>query len=214
MSDNVRWLAVFLLVILGGWQLTGQDCPSVAEALKSLYASEDGGDALVQRIKENCPAATDSLSIIFHKRSVYAYSSEQDFEGAITYALKALEAQEEVYAEKAEEPLGKTFANLGLFYRITGQYTTSLPYLRRANAIFTDLGIYGRKHNNQQQLVKLWRGRKELKGEMYGPLPQPRPKPYACWESRPARRSSMPPAYLILPLPQYYLKNWATLPRY
>jgi CHAT domain-containing protein len=156
MSDNVRWLAVFLLVFLGGWQLTGQDCPSVVEALKSLYASEDGGDALVQGIKGNCPAATDSLSIIFHKRSVYAYSSEQDFEGAITYALKALEAQEEVYAEKAEEPLGKTFANLGLFYRITGQYTTSLPYLRRANAIFTDLGIYDRKHNNQQQLVKLW----------------------------------------------------------
>lgn len=145
-----------LLVFLVGWQVNGQGCPSVADALKTLYAAEDDGGTLEREIKEKCPFANDSLSVIFHKRSVYAYSSELDNEIAISFALKALKAQEEIYQGNPEEPLGKTLANLGLFYRITGQYTTSLPYLRRANQIFTNLGIYDRKHNNQQQLVKLW----------------------------------------------------------
>ncbi|MFT5999406.1 MAG: tetratricopeptide (TPR) repeat protein [Neolewinella sp.] len=136
--------------------LIGQSCPSVADGLKTLYEAKDEGEALVQDIKAACPFASDSLSIIFHKRSVYAYNSEEDFELAIVYALKALEVQKEIYAGAPAEPLGKTLANLGLFYRITGQYTTSLPYLRRANALFTELEIYNRKHRNQQQMVKLW----------------------------------------------------------
>ncbi|WP_020569099.1 CHAT domain-containing protein [Neolewinella persica] len=157
MSINVRWLAVAFLFFWCGLQpLTGQNCPSITEALKTLYAAEDGGETLIRQIKESCPAAADSLSIIFHKRSVYAYSSEVDLERAIFYALKALEAQEEVYANTAAEPLGKTLANLGLFYRLSGQYTTSLPYLRRANMVFSELGLFKRTHWNQQQMVMLW----------------------------------------------------------
>lgn len=157
MRINVRWLVVSLLMLVGSLPLlTGQRCPAVADALKTLYAAEDKGVALVKEIREACPFADDSLSIIFHKRSVYAYNSEEDFELAIDYALKALEAQENIYAGAPTEPFGKTLANLGLFYRITGQYTVSFPYLRRANDVFSELQIYDRKHNNQQQMVKLW----------------------------------------------------------
>lgn len=157
MSINVRWLAIVILVLGWGIQpLIGQDCPSVTDALKTLYEAKDEGDAMVRVLKANCPHADDSLSVIFHKRSVYAYSSEEDLDGAIVYALRALEAQEKIYAKTPTEPLGKTMANLGLFYRMNGQYTMSLPYLRKAIAIFTELGIYDRKRKSQQQMVMLW----------------------------------------------------------
>lgn len=145
-----------MVCIILGLTGFGQACVSVSEALQQLHAASDKGVILEREIRKNCPAAADSLSLLFHKRSVYAYNSEGDYDLAIEFALRALREQRQLYGTVPQEPLGKTLANLGLFYRVNGQYTMALPYLREADAIFRQLGLFKRQNYNQQQLVKLW----------------------------------------------------------
>ncbi|MBC6992578.1 CHAT domain-containing protein [Neolewinella lacunae] len=151
-----RWLPCVLL--LGGFTggLFAQPCPSVAETLSALYARPQAVEDIVAEVRARCPAHLDSLSVVFHGRSVYAYGSEGSYAGAIDFALRALEVQRELYAQAPAIPLGKTLANLGLFYRNQGQLRTAEPYLLEAEQVFRQLDAYQRLHNNREQLVYLW----------------------------------------------------------
>ena len=150
-----RVYMVSWLVILCTVALTGQGCPSVGAARDSILAAEGGGENIIEAIRANCPGAPDSLSGVYHKLSVAGYLAG-DWEAAIGWAERALAVQRKLYADGPEEPLGKTLANLGLFYRNTGAHTRALPYLREAERVFTEIGNWRRRHNNREQMVYTW----------------------------------------------------------
>lgn len=141
--------------------LTGQNCPSVIAARDTILASDDGGAAILKFIQGNCPGAPDSLSQLYHKLSISAYQ-KQDWAAAIDWAEQALETQRELYADGPEENLGKSLANLGLFHRNVGAYTQAMPYLREAEKVFTELGLWRRRHNNRENMVYIWHATGDL----------------------------------------------------
>lgn len=159
-------LTLFLCLLTSA--LSGQDCPSVKQALEILHDTEDEGAALHARIKAGCPAYLDTLSLLYHKRTVYAFSAGQPWAVTIGFALKTLAVQRELYADQEEVPLAKTLANLGYAYRISGRPALALPYLRETDAIYKRLekrfagqpaelaNVQMRLRRNHLQLVYVW----------------------------------------------------------
>lgn len=163
------WIVGALIFCFWG-VLAGQKCPSVIAARDTILAAEDDGAATISLIREHCPGAPDSLSQVYHKLSIAAYF-KSDWPTAIGWAEKALPVQRELYAAGPEEPLGKTLANLGFFNWRNGTYTRALMYLREAEAVFTELGNWKRRHNNRQVMVYLWHATGDL-GRASALLPQ------------------------------------------
>ncbi|TXF91484.1 CHAT domain-containing protein [Neolewinella aurantiaca] len=156
------WLFIWSILLWPVGVVVGQDCPSVVAARDSIIAAADGGSAVISSIRENCQGAPDSLSRLYHALSLAAYYDPSDLPAAIEWAEKALEVQRKLYAEAPEEPLGKSLANLGFFYRKSGAYTSALPYLSEAEVVFTKLGNWRRRHNNRENMVYLWHATGDL----------------------------------------------------
>lgn len=148
---------VFLLFIIPTNLLTGQKgCPVIADILNRFYEEPEAIVTIEAEVRAACPAALDSLSIAYHKRSVYAYGAEEPLATAIAFAERALRVQQELYQDSMALPLAKSLANLGLFHRNNGEAPTAERYLLAAEDAFRELDIYSRRYRNREQLVFLW----------------------------------------------------------
>ncbi|MEL7162307.1 MAG: hypothetical protein AAFN92_16235, partial [Bacteroidota bacterium] len=116
--------------------LAGQDCPSIAATLKQLYERPGEIEAVHAEVVAACPSHLDTLSIAYHKRSVYAFSSGEGLAPAIAFAQRALAVQQELYRDTMALPLAKSLYNLGLFYRNDYQPLVAKRYLARAEKAF------------------------------------------------------------------------------
>ncbi|MEM9526204.1 MAG: hypothetical protein AAGA31_06315, partial [Bacteroidota bacterium] len=134
---------VFLLCALPVSLLTGQGaCPSITNILDQLYEQPEAVKAIEAEVRAACPHALDSLSVAFHKRSVYAYGAEEPLVTAITFAEQALRVQKELYQDSMALPLAKSLANLGLFHRNNGEAPNAERYLLAAEDAYRELDIY------------------------------------------------------------------------
>lgn len=155
---------------MSGGVVAGQDCPSVNAARDTILAADDGGARTISFIQNNCQSALDSLSQLYHKLSVAGFYQE-DWSMAIEWAERALEVQRDLYVDGPQEALGKSLANLGLFHRNVGDYTRAMPHLREAELVFTELGLWRRRHNNRENMVYIWHATGDL-GRAEALLPQ------------------------------------------
>jgi tetratricopeptide (TPR) repeat protein len=137
-------------------QLAGQDCPTIPVAVDLLLEAPERMTELAGQIEANCPAAADSLGKIYHKISVHHYVAARNYNEAVAYALRALKHQRTLAAGEHSLDVGKSLANLGVFYRKTGRFREALPYLVEADDVFAGLYEESRRFRNQYEQVYLW----------------------------------------------------------
>ena len=148
-------LLFFLLASAGGWLLAQEGCPSVARSVGLATDGREDLTTVVERIRQRCAAAPDSLSQVYHQLSVGA-GRAGDFVTAADLGERALVVQRERYADTLRLPLAKTLANLGLFYFRLGQYRRASGYLTEAEQAYRTLDVWRRRHNVREVMVYLW----------------------------------------------------------
>ena len=130
-------------------------CPSGLNIKAALKKGDQQNLLLVAEKLTDCPEWQDSLAMIYHKLSI-DYYRQRDINQAIFFTEKALEVRSEIYQNQAHVDLGKSYYNLGAFYKKTGEYLLAKYNLEQSIIVFEKLDIKKRLRNSQYELSSIY----------------------------------------------------------
>ncbi|KAA3623750.1 MAG: CHAT domain-containing protein [Bacteroidetes bacterium] len=134
----LRVLLCLAFPVLGMQALLFGQCPKIYNIEK--IASDGNVQVclnLIEQIK-NCSELQDSVAYVFHRLGVKAYRS-REYKRAIEYSKKGMVVRQAFFNPFVED-LGRSYHNIGVFYRELGEFKEAERYLQLAISFYRATG--------------------------------------------------------------------------